>query len=35
MKPLYWLRSVIRRPKLESEMDAELRFHIDSYASSG
>ena len=28
-----WLRFVIRRHQLESEMDAELRFHMESYAA--
>ncbi len=27
-----WLRSVTHRTRLESEMDDELRFHMDSYA---
>ena len=26
-----WWRSVSRRPRLEQEMDSELRFHIESY----
>jgi len=32
MKLLSWLRSLTKRTKFESEMDAELRFHIESYA---
>ncbi len=31
MKFFHWLRSVIHRTKLESDMDSELRFHIESY----
>jgi putative ABC transport system permease protein len=27
-----WLRSTLHRSRVESEMDAELRFHIDAYA---
>src|SRR2546427_4315805 len=27
-----WLRAVTRRSRMESEMDAELRFHIDAFA---
>ena len=27
-----WLRSVIRRTRMEREMDAELRFHIETFA---
>ncbi|OLE16072.1 MAG: hypothetical protein AUG83_04450 [Acidobacteria bacterium 13_1_20CM_4_57_11] len=27
-----WLQATIGRPRLESEMDAELRFHIDTFA---
>ncbi|HEV3075680.1 MAG TPA: permease prefix domain 1-containing protein [Thermoanaerobaculia bacterium] len=27
-----WLASVLRRSRLEREMDAELRFHLDAYA---
>ena len=26
-----WLDATLRRPRLESEMDAELRFHLESY----
>jgi predicted permease len=33
MKLFSWLRSVTRRGKVESDMDAELLFHIESYAS--
>ena len=33
MKLFSWLRAVLQRKRLESEMDAELRFHIESYAS--
>jgi len=28
-----WLRSIIKRKKVESEMDSELRFHMESYAA--
>ena len=27
-----WLRATLRRSRLESEMDAELRFHIEAVA---
>ena len=27
-----WLRAAMRRARMESEMDAELRFHIDAFA---
>jgi predicted permease len=27
-----WLRALLRRARLESEMDAELRFHIEAFA---
>jgi len=27
-----WVRAVLRRSRMESEMDAELRFHIEAYA---
>src|SRR6266446_5697486 len=27
-----WLRAIIGRSRMESEMDAELRFHIEAYA---
>jgi predicted permease len=27
-----WLRAVMRRTRMESEMDAELRFHIEAFA---
>lgn len=27
-----WLRATLRRSRMESEMDAELHFHIESYA---
>jgi len=27
-----WLRAVTRRSRMESEMDAELRFHIEAFA---
>jgi macrolide transport system ATP-binding/permease protein len=27
-----WLRAILRRSRMESEMDAELRFHIEAYA---
>ena len=27
-----WLRAVTKRSRMESEMDAELRFHIDTFA---
>ena len=27
-----WLRAVMRRSRMESEMDAELRFHIEAFA---
>src|SRR6266568_507849 len=27
-----WLRAMIRRSRMESEMDAELRFHIEAFA---
>jgi predicted permease len=33
MKLFSWLRPVFQRGKLESEMDAELRFHIESYTA--
>lgn len=29
---LSWARAVLRRSRMESEMDAELRFHIEAYA---
>ena len=28
-----WLRAVARRSRMESEMDAELRFHIEAFAA--
>jgi predicted permease len=28
-----WLRSNLRRSRMESEMDAELRFHVEAYAA--
>ena len=27
-----WLRAMARRARMESEMDAELRFHIEAFA---
>src|SRR6266480_5193576 len=27
-----WLRAILRRTRLENEMDAELRFHIEAFA---
>src|SRR5437660_5728410 len=27
-----WLRAILRRSRVESEMDAELRFHIEAFA---
>ena len=27
-----WIRAVVRRPRIEREMDAELCFHIEAYA---
>ena len=27
-----WLRSILQRSRMESEMDAELRFHMEAYA---
>ena len=33
MKLLSWLRAVTHRSRMESEMDAELQFHIESFAS--
>ncbi len=27
-----WLRATLRRSRMESEMDAELRFHVEAYA---
>src|SRR5437899_1994356 len=27
-----WVRAVLRRSRMESEMDTELRFHIEAYA---
>ncbi len=33
MKLFSWLRSVVQRGRLESEMDAELRFHIQSHTA--
>src|SRR5215467_12774506 len=27
-----WLRALVRRSRMESEMDAELRFHIEAFA---
>src|SRR5260370_39513847 len=27
-----WLRATLRRSRMESEMDAELRFHMERYA---
>lgn len=27
-----WLRATVRRSRMESEMDAELRFHVEAYA---
>src|SRR3989442_7526817 len=28
-----WLRSMMHRSRMESEMDAELRFHVEEYAA--
>ena len=28
----FWLRAILQRSRMESEMDAELRFHIEAYA---
>ena len=28
----FWLRAILRRSRMESEMDAELRFHMEAYA---
>src|ERR1700758_4610123 len=28
-----WVYSALRRPRMESEMDSELRFHIEAYAT--
>ena len=27
-----WLQTILRRARMESEMDAELRFHMEAYA---
>jgi hypothetical protein len=27
----FWLQAILRRPRMESEMDAELRFHVEAY----
>ena len=27
-----WVRGVMRRSRMESEMDAELKFHIEAFA---
>jgi hypothetical protein len=27
-----WLRAILRRSRMEREMDAELRFHIEAFA---
>src|SRR6185437_16146877 len=27
-----WLRTTVRRSRMESDMDAELRFHIETFA---
>ena len=27
-----WLKATVRHSRMEDEMDAELRFHIESYA---
>ena len=27
-----WLKAMVRRSRMESEMDAELRFHMEAYA---
>ena len=27
-----WMRATLHRPRMESEMDSELRFHIEAYA---
>ena len=27
-----WLRATVQRSRMESEMDAELRFHMEAYA---
>jgi hypothetical protein len=27
-----WIRTTLRRPRLETDMEAELCFHIDAYA---
>src|SRR5438045_6613395 len=27
-----WMRALLRRSRMESEMDAELRFHIEAFA---
>src|SRR5690349_18129221 len=29
---LIWIKSTLRRSRMESEMDAELRFHMEAYA---
>ncbi len=31
-RPRSWLRTILQRSRVESEMDAELRFHMESYA---
>ena len=28
----FWLRAIMGRTRVESEMDAELRFHIEAFA---
>src|SRR6266851_1225145 len=28
----FWMRAILRRSRMESEMDAELRFHIEAFA---
>jgi hypothetical protein len=27
-----WVQAILRRSRMESEMDAELRFHVEAYA---
>ncbi len=29
---LSWMRAIVGRSRMESEMDAELRFHMEAYA---
>ena len=31
-RPRSWRRAILHRPRMEREMDAELRFHIEAYA---